>query len=104
MSDQIPYPTEHSQACFGVHGNGCVCPIGNREARVRHQAPAMEVLLRRLVAPGKTEDRRVTERRRYGWPLCPWCGEDELAAVKTIPTTPGAIDLCYRRGPVEVVD
>lgn len=52
MSEQIPYPAEHSQACFGMHSGGCVCPLGNREARLRHEAPAMEVLLRLLCVAG----------------------------------------------------
>jgi hypothetical protein len=30
---------------------------------------------------------KPTERRRDGWPLCPCCGQDELAVLETPPAT-----------------
>jgi hypothetical protein len=51
----------HSQACFDVISRRCVCPLGNREARVRRLASEMEALLRVLLDPSRppTECRRT---------------------------------------------
>lgn len=45
----------------------------------------------------------VTETREDGWPICPFCENDELACIKTTEPTPEAIDLCYVCGPVRIV-
>lgn len=53
---------------------------------------------------GKVRD--VVEFRRDGWPICPGCYDDELAALRgslSGPRQPAQIDRCYRCGPVEVV-
>ncbi len=75
--------------------------------RVHQRAPRMVLrrtgLGRHLTG---TEDAAVTAWRPDGWPLCPWCGEDELAAIrawKRGAVAPHEVDLCYRCGPVEVV-
>ena len=48
--------------------------------------------------------RDVVEFTRGGWPICPGCNEDELAAVRTIqPRTAADVDFCYRCGKVEVL-
>lgn len=47
---------------------------------------------------------QIFEYRRDGWPLCPQCGEDELASA-TIParvTDPLACLVCRWRGTVQV--
>lgn len=51
----------------------------------------------------QTEDRVVERCRADGWPICPWCEQDELAAVKALQAEPEAIDLCYVCGPIEVL-
>ena len=49
--------------------------------------------------------REVAELRPDGWPICPCCNNDELAAIHAIPvTSPNEIDLCYVCGPVEVIE
>lgn len=51
--------------------------------------------------------RDVVEFRRDGWPICPGCNDDELAALRgplTTPRLPSQIDRCYRCGPVDVID
>lgn len=54
---------------------------------------------------------KPSERRRDGWPLCPSCGEDELAVLET-PSPPNYTEpigwylmremFCYRCGRVTV--
>jgi hypothetical protein len=45
----------------------------------------------------------ITDYRKDGWPLCPRCDDDELAAIWTLTDiTLMDIDFCYRRGRVEV--
>ena len=39
----------------------------------------------------------VAELRTDGWPLCPWCGDDELYN-QVVPATPEKICGCYRCG------
>lgn len=46
----------------------------------------------------------VTDFRPDGWPLCPLCGADELAAIDAVAvTSPLQIDYCYVCGPIEAV-
>jgi hypothetical protein len=61
----------------------------------------------------------VVEFRRDGWPICPGCNDDELAAIAESGRVPikqweekgpvllerlvKNVDLCYQCGPVEVV-
>jgi hypothetical protein len=42
------------------------------------------------------------ERRPDGWPLCPFCGEDELGDLTDGPANPLAPLFCYRCGEVTV--
>lgn len=60
-------------------------------------------MILRFARTGKTRD--VAEFRPDGWPICPCCDDDELAAITAIPvTSPNQIDFCYRCGPVEVIE
>lgn len=45
----------------------------------------------------------VTELRADGWPLCPFCENDELACLDS-PPSPGSINFCYVCGGLEVVE
>lgn len=74
---------------------------------INKRAPrAPRLVLRRRPAVFQVQyhpDAPVTHWRPDGWPLCPWCGEDELAAINASHPSPHAVNLCYRCGPVEVV-
>ena len=67
-------------------------------------------MLLRFEETGRT--RQVAEFRADGWPICPCCNGDELAAIDAAASpswigekpTPNDIDLCYLCGPVEVVE
>ena len=50
-----------------------------------------------------TEDRAcAAELRKDGWPICPFCDEDELASLE-VPATVETISLCHVCGPVRAV-
>lgn len=59
---------EHSQACFDIYSQGCVCGIDNLEARAREMAPQMLAMLRKLEWSGTPEG-----GGRRG--CCPECDE-----------------------------
>lgn len=40
--------SEHWQACFDVQTRRCVCPIENKDARIREAAPEMREMLLKL--------------------------------------------------------
>jgi hypothetical protein len=46
----------------------------------------------------------VKRWRDDGWPICPLCDEDELAAIAATIATPEAVDLCYVCGPVKLAN
>lgn len=65
---------------------------------------AKDVIAKNTAPPRRV---RVVVWRRDGWPLCPLCGEDELAAVAAIAASRDGsvalreqIDFCYRCGPL----
>jgi hypothetical protein len=98
------FGADWSGAANGPAGMFQACATGRLKAAGQRGWDEVELLLRRAVAPGKTEDRSVVRRREDGWPICPWCGEDELAAIKKLAEpSPDAVDICYVCGPVEVV-
>lgn len=66
---------DHSQACFDVQTQRCVCPIGNRSARVRAAAPKLLAMLRKVEWLGCYEGHLGT-----CVPCCPICERPVNAA------------------------
>jgi hypothetical protein len=44
----------------------------------------------------------IAKVRKDGWPICPRCGEDELASFE-MPPSPETVSMCYRCGNLDVL-
>lgn len=73
-----------------------LAPVAHARYARRHKAE--------IDARGRQKKREPTHRYDVvelragdGWPLCPWCGEDELYSM-AVPATPDRIAGCYRCG------